>query len=361
METMTLPSRDEMLAAVMSRDAGYDGVFVTAVRTTGIFCRPSCSARKPLPSHVAFYPTAREALIAGYRPCLRCRPLEAAGETPEWLRPLLVEVEDDPTRRWRDQDLRLLKLNPDRVRRWFLAHHDMTFQAYTRARRLGLALGRIQGGERVTTSALDHGYDSLSGFQEAFQRLFGAAPTRTNGLRPVAVRRLATPLGAMLAAGGDDGLHLLEFADRRMLETQITRVRRRMSVAFVPGNHQTIDRAEQELAEYFAGARRSFTIPLADRGTEFQEEVWRRLREIPYGATVSYGAIAREMGRPTSMRAVARANGDNRFAIVIPCHRVIGADGQLTGYGGGLWRKQRLLEHEQRNAGAGARVALGVS
>jgi len=358
METMTLPSRDEMLAAVMSRDAGYDGVFVTAVRTTGIFCRPSCSARKPLPEHVHFYPSAREALIAGFRACLRCRPLEASGATPEWLRPLLAGVEEDPTRRWRDADLRHLGLNPDRVRRWFLANHQMTFQAFARARRLGLALGRIQGGERVTTSALDHGFDSLSGFNDAFRRLFGAAPTRSEGLRPLAVRRLATPLGAMLAAGGDDGLHLLEFADRRMLETQITRLRRRMKVAFVPGNHEVIDQAEREMNEYFAGTRRAFTLPFADEGTPFQREVWERLRQIPYGETRSYGAIARDVGRPSSVRAVARANGDNRLAIVIPCHRVIGADGKLTGYGGGLWRKQRLLDHERRNAAGAAAVAL---
>lgn len=358
METMTLPPRSEMLAAVMSRDATYDGVFVTAVRTTGIFCRPSCSARKPLPEHVHFYPSAREALIAGFRACLRCRPLEPSGAAPEWLRPLLAEVEADPTKRWRDADLRRLGLNPDRVRRWFLAHHQMTFQAFTRARRLGLALGRIQAGERVTTSALDHGYDSLSGFNDAFRRLFGAAPTRSENLRPLAVRRLATPLGAMLAAGGDDGLHLLEFADRRMLETQIARLRRRMSVTFVPGNHETIERAERELEEYFAGKRRAFTLPLADAGTDFQRAVWERLREIPYGETRSYGDVAREVGRPTSVRAVARANGDNRFAIVIPCHRVIGTDGKLTGYGGGLWRKQRLLDHERRNAGGC--VAVGV-
>jgi AraC family transcriptional regulator of adaptative response/methylated-DNA-[protein]-cysteine methyltransferase len=221
-----------------------------------------------------------------------------------------------------------------------------------------LALGRIQGGERVTTSALDHGFDSLSGFNDAFRRLFGASPTRSEGLRPLAVRRITTPLGAMLAAGGDDGLHLLEFADRRMLETQITRLRRRMKVAFVPGNHEVIDHAEREMNEYFAGARRAFTLPLADEGTPFQREVWERLRQIPYGETRSYGAIARDAGRPSSVRAVARANGDNRLAIVIPCHRVIGADGRLTGYGGGLWRKQRLLDHERRNAAGAAVVAL---
>ena len=347
METMTLPSRDEMLAAVMSRDAGYDGVFVTAVRTTGIFCRPSCSAKKPLPAHVDFYPTAREALVAGFRPCLRCRPLEAAGEAPEWLRPLLARVEEEPTRRWRESDLRGLRLNPDRVRHWFQAHHAMTFHAYTRARRLGLALGRIREGEPVTTSALDHGYDSLSGFGDAFRRVFGAPPTRTSGLRALAVRRLSTPLGAMLAAADDEGLHLLEFADRRMLETQIARLRKRLPVTFVPGRHDTIDRIERELAEYFAGSRRSFESPIADAGTEFQRAVWKRLRQIPYGGTVSYAEVARDLGRPASVRAVARANGDNRLAIVIPCHRVIGSDGKLTGYGGGLWRKQRLLELER--------------
>jgi AraC family transcriptional regulator of adaptative response/methylated-DNA-[protein]-cysteine methyltransferase len=359
METMTLPTREEMVAAVMARDTGYDGVFVTGVRTTGIFCRPSCPARKPFPEHMAFYPNAREALIAGFRPCLRCRPLEAAGETPEWLRPLLAEVEQEPTRRWRDQDLRSLRLNPDRVRRWFLARHAMTFQAYTRARRLGLALGRIREGERVTTSALDHGFDSLSGFNEAFRRLFGSAPTKTGGLQPLAVRRLATPLGAMLAAGGDEGLVLLEFADRRMLETQITRLRRRLGVAFVPGHHAVIDQVERELSEYCGGTRQAFTVPLADPGTEFQRAVWTRLREIPYGATASYAEIARDLGRASSVRAVARANGDNRLAILIPCHRVIGSDGQLTGYGGGLWRKQRLLEHERRNAGPNRGVPLG--
>jgi AraC family transcriptional regulator of adaptative response/methylated-DNA-[protein]-cysteine methyltransferase len=351
METMTLPSREEMVAAVMSRDTGYDGVFVTGVRTTGIFCRPSCPARKPFPEHMVFYPNAREALIGGFRPCLRCRPLEAAGETPEWLRPLLAEVEEEPTRRWRDQDLRRLQLNPDRVRRWFLARHAMTFQAYTRARRLGLALGRIREGEPVTTSALDHGYDSLSGFNDAFRRLFGSAPTRRGDLQPLAVRRLATPLGAMLAAGGDEGLSLLEFADRRMLETQITRLRSRLRVALVPGNHAVLDQVGRELSEYFAGTRRSFTVPLADPGTEFQRAVWARLREIPYGVTASYAEIARDLGRASSVRAVARANGDNRLAILIPCHRVIGSDGQLAGYGGGLWRKQRLLELERRNAG----------
>ncbi len=353
-----MPSQREMLDAVMARDDSYDGVFVTAVHTTGIFCRPSCPARKPRPEHVTFYPSAREALVAGFRPCLRCRPLELSSETPDWLRSLLAEVEADPARRWRDSDLRRLKLNPDRVRRWFLSQHHMTFHAYTRARRLGLALGRIQGGDRVTTSALDHGFDSLSGFNDAFRRLFGGAPTRSGHVRALAIRRLATPLGAMVAAAGDDGLYLLEFADRRMLETQIQRLRRRLPVVFVPGGHEVLERTALELDAYFAGTCRMFSLPLAALGSEFQREVWERLRAIPYGATASYSEIARALGRPRGVRAVARANGDNRLAIVIPCHRVIGADGKLTGYGGGLWRKQRLIDHERRNVEAATSIAL---
>ena len=360
MYTTPGPSHAEMMSAVLSRDRSYDGLFVTAVHTTGIFCRPSCPARKPRPDHVSFYPSAREALVAGYRPCLRCRPLEASGSTPEWLRPLLAEVENDPVRRWRDADLRRLRLNPDRVRRWFLAEHTMTFHAYTRARRLGLALGRIQGGEPVTTAALDHGYDSLSGFNEAFRRLFGAAPTRTRDARRLVVRRLPTPLGAMVAAADHQGLQLLEFADRRMLETQIRRVRGRMNAVFVPGRHDVIDQTARELDEYFAGKRRHFSVPLAAEGTPFQMTVWKALRRIPYGTTVSYADLARTIGQPAAVRAVARANGDNRFAILIPCHRVIGADGKLTGYGGGLWRKQRLLELEAAGAGRPAQAAISV-
>jgi AraC family transcriptional regulator of adaptative response/methylated-DNA-[protein]-cysteine methyltransferase len=162
MITTELPPHDEMLTAFLSRDPGYDGVFVTAVATTGIFCRPSCTARKPRPENVEFFPTNRDALLAGYRPCLRCRPLEPAGAVPSWVREMLTEIENDPTRRWTDQDLRDRGLHPDRVRRWFQHHHGMTFHAYHRARRLGLALGRIRHGSDVTSSAFDHGYDSLS-------------------------------------------------------------------------------------------------------------------------------------------------------------------------------------------------------
>lgn len=342
----SLPPRAEMLAAFDGRDSSYEGIFVTAVRTTGIFCRPTCPARKPRPEHVEFFPTPREALFAGYRPCRRCRPLEPAGAPPEWLRRLLAEVEEDPARRWHDRDLRALGLEPDRVRRWFKSTHGITFHAYIRARRLGLALARIQEGGKVIDAAFDHGYESLSGFNEAFRRLAGVPPTGAATAARIALRRVPTPLGPMVAAATEEALVLLEFADRRMLPLQLRRMKERLPGAVVPGDNPLLAVLERELREYFGGRRRGFSVPVEAPGTPWQEGVWKRLLGVGYGETVSYGELARELGRPTASRAVARAVGDNRIAVLVPCHRVIGSGGALTGYGGGLWRKRRMLEIE---------------
>jgi AraC family transcriptional regulator of adaptative response/methylated-DNA-[protein]-cysteine methyltransferase len=338
-----------MMQAFLDRDPDFDGVFVTGVTTTGIFCRPTCPARKPRPENVEFFRSASDALVAGFRPCKRCLPLAVGGPSPAWLTPLLADVEADPLRRWRDRDLVERGLDPDTVRRWFQRHHGISFHTYHRCRRLGLALGQIRSGESVTATALDAGYESISGFNEAFAKLFGQPPSRADA--PVVhVHRLPTPLGPMLAGATDEALCLLEFGERRMLATQLERLRRRLGCAMVPGRNPVIDRIASELAAYFAGELRHFEVPILDPGTDFQREVWRTLRDIPYGETRSYGDLAAAMGRPTAVRAVARANGDNRLAILIPCHRVIGADGSLTGYGGGMWRKQRLLELEQGGA-----------
>jgi len=347
MITHELPPRHEMMTAFLNRDASYDGVFVTAVATTGIFCRPSCTARKPRPENVDFFPAGRDALMAGFRPCLRCRPLEPAGSAPPWVQDLLADVEKTPEQRWTDEDLRRRGLHPDRVRRWFQQHHGMTFHAYSRARRLGLAMGRIRHGSDVTTSAFDHGFESLSGFNDAFKRLFGTSPGRAGSTSLVTMTRYLSPLGPMLVGATDEAVCLLEFADRRMLQTQLRRLSERLECSFAPGTNPLIDLAVDELEAYFAGDLQRFTMPIRTPGTDFQVAVWDRLLEIPYGATVSYGDVARARGRASAVRAVARAVGDNRIAVVIPCHRVVGSDGRLTGYGGGLWRKQKLLDHER--------------
>ncbi|MEQ1858227.1 MAG: methylated-DNA--[protein]-cysteine S-methyltransferase [Longimicrobiales bacterium] len=347
MNRPTLPPHRVMLEAFLRRDASFDGLFVTAVSTTGIFCRPTCSARRPLPEHVSFFATAGDAAVAGYRPCLRCRPLESTGTPPAWLRPLLADVEAEPDRRWGDDDLRRRGLSPERVRRWFKQNHGMTFQAYHRARRLGSALGRVRAGDSVGRAALEVGYESLSGFQEAFRQYFGSSPTRLDDAAVATVERISTPLGPMLAAATGGALVLLDFADRRQLRGLVTRIGRRLGLVYVPESSPVSERAASELNEYFNGKRREFTLPVRPAGTPFELEVWGALLEIPHGETRSYADIARRVGRANAVRAVGRANGMNALAIVIPCHRVVGSDGRLVGYGGGLWRKERLLASER--------------
>ncbi|HEU5211011.1 MAG TPA: methylated-DNA--[protein]-cysteine S-methyltransferase [Longimicrobiales bacterium] len=342
----TLPPADEMYGALLARDTRYDGIFFTAVRTTGIFCRPTCPAKKPDRRNVDFFASARAALAHGFRPCLRCRPMEPPGATPEPIRLLLAEIERAPMNRLRDADLRARGLEPAALRRWFRTHHGMTFQAYHRALRLSRALGQLASGADITRAAFDNGYDSLSGFQDALRQITGRSPARSRNTTVVHLSRVLTPLGPMLLGTADEQVCILEFTDRRMLETQLTRLSRKLGCAFLPGSTDVSRRMEGELAEYFAGERRVFETPVATPGTDFQQRVWAALREIPFGTVRSYGEQARAIGEPNAVRAVARANGDNRIAIVIPCHRVIGADGTLTGYGGGLWRKQWLLEHE---------------
>lgn len=346
MELRKLPPADEMYEAMLARNTRYDGIFVTAVTTTGIFCRPSCPAKKPNRENVEFFRSTREALANGYRPCKRCRPLAPPGRTPESIQGLLDEIERDPMRRLRDHDLRDRGFEPATVRRWFKKHHDMTFHAYQRARRLGRALGQLVRGEEISRAAFGNGYDSLSGFQEALRQLTGVSPSQSRNATLVHLTRALTPLGPMLLGASDDGVCLLEFTDRRALETQLRRISERLDCVFVPGSTDATRQLEKELKEYFAGDTKDFTVPLVTPGTEFQQRVWNVLREIPCGDTCSYSELAAAIDRPTAARAVARANGDNRIAIVIPCHRVVGADGSLAGYGGGIWRKRWLLHHE---------------
>lgn len=196
-------------------------------------------------------------------------------------------------------------------------------------------------------TAYENGVASLSGFDEAVEWIGGASVGRARRNGVVRLTPLSTPLGPMVAGATDEGLCLLEFAREGALETQLTRMQRRTGALMVAEDTGFARQAAAELEAYFRGALRAFTTPLCPTGTPFQRDVWGALREIPYGETISYGEQARRIGRPRAVRAVASANGDNPIAIIVPCHRVIGASGKLTGYGGGLWRKQRLLELER--------------
>jgi AraC family transcriptional regulator of adaptative response/methylated-DNA-[protein]-cysteine methyltransferase len=342
-----LPGQKEMDRAVQKRDASYDGVFFTGVRTTGIFCRPSCSAKTPLPENREYFGTACQAVFAGYRPCKRCRPMHTDGQPPDWVERLLAAVERRPSVRVRDTDVRAMAIDPARARRYFLKHYGMTFQAYCRGRRMSKAFDQIRRGASLDEVALGYGYESESGFRDAFMRTFGRTPGQSRDSDCIVAAWFESPLGPLVAATTREGICLLEFTDRRALEAQFQTLRARFPRPIVPGNHAYLDQLRDELSRYFAGSLREFTTPLVYPGTPFQVKVWNELRRIPYGEAISYEELARRVDCPGAQRAVGRANGMNRIGIVIPCHRVVNKGGKLGGYGGGLWRKQSLLDLER--------------
>ena len=344
--TIELPPADQMFEAFAGRDAAYDGVFFTGVRTTGIFCRPTCRARKPKRENIEFFPTAHEAPVHGYRPCRVCHPLTPSGDMPEWVTTVVDGVHASPTARMKDADLRRQGVDPVRLRRWFKSNLGMTFHDYCRSLRVGRALSAISQGDTATGAAFDAGYESLSGFSDAVRSLAGGSPSRVSAGAPVMLSSIPTPLGTMIAGATDDALALLEFTDRRGMDGQMKALATRTGRAILAGRTPIHEQLVAELAEYFGGTRRNFETPLFTPGTPFQVRVWDALLAIPFGETRSYAEQAAHVGNPEAVRAVARANGANRITILIPCHRVIGADGRLTGYGGGLWRKQRLLDLE---------------
>ena len=248
---MKLPTAQEMERAYKTSDASYDGVFFLAVRTTGIFCKPSCPARKPDSRNVVYYLTTREAIVAGFRPCKRCHPLESNGSTPLWVKDLLERVDSDPTARFSDGVLRTSGIDPARARRYFQKKYGMTFQAYCRMRRLGKALEQIRLGTDLDDVALGYGYNSHSGFRDAFSRTFGNSPGRSRSADCILTAWIESPLGPFVAGATSEGICLLEFTDRRMLETQFASLRKRFTCAIVPGENRHIKQLKIELQEYF--------------------------------------------------------------------------------------------------------------
>jgi len=266
-------SNANLYQALLRRDPDYDGRAFVGVTSTRVFCRLTCPARKPKLENCRFFPTAQQCMAAGFRPCKRCRPVGAEADSDPVIQKLLDQLNLDPSRRWREDDVHALGIDPSTARRAFQRHFGMTFLQFARMRLLGRAIGSLRGGGDVISAQLGAGFESGSGFRAAFGRLLGISPGSLSRRAELLADWIETPLGAMVAVADQRSLHLLEFIDRR--------------------------------------------------------------------------ALPRELGKPSAVRAVARANDANQLAIVIPCHRVIGADGSLTGYGGGLWRKQRLIELEQ--------------
>ncbi|MDT0174025.1 trifunctional transcriptional activator/DNA repair protein Ada/methylated-DNA--[protein]-cysteine S-methyltransferase [Exiguobacterium sp. BRG2] len=335
--------------ALVRRDVTYEGTFFVGVKTTGIFCRPTCPARKPKAENCEFFETAQEALLASYRPCRRCHPLAYPGDHGTIQR-LIEAVEAEPDKRFKEADFRALGLDESTARRQFKKRFGMTFVAYARARRMGLAMKEIRTGKSVIEGQLTGGYESSSGFREASTRMLGEAPSRFDG-QVLRAKWLDTPLGSMLAIADEQQLHLLEFVDRRGLEREIEQLRKKARAVIVPGESPIFGQIEAELRHYFRGEPVSFQTPLMRYGTPFQRRVWEELERIPSGETISYQELAIRIGQPTAVRAVARANGANQLAIIIPCHRVIRMNGDLGGYAGGLARKETLLKLERTRKG----------
>ncbi|MDP5084823.1 MAG: trifunctional transcriptional activator/DNA repair protein Ada/methylated-DNA--[protein]-cysteine S-methyltransferase [Yoonia sp.] len=344
-----LPDDTTLYDALLARDAGYDGRAYVGVTSTGIFCRLTCPARKPKRENCIFYKDIADCIHAGFRPCKRCHPLAPAAQTDPAIGALLAALEAQPDYRWSETDVARMGFDPSTVRRAFKRHLGMTFLELARSRRLANGFTALEAGS-VIDAQLDAGFESPSAFRAAFAKMMGTAPGHFQPDAMLRAAHIMTPLGDMIAICDKTRLHLLEFADRKALPAEIKRLRKLSKDSIGIGRFDTTDRVAAELDAYFNKQSDRFTVPLALHGSAFARAVWTALQTIPAGETRSYGALAKQIGAPHATRAVAQANGANQIALIIPCHRVIGADGTLTGYGGGLWRKQQLIDLEKHYA-----------
>lgn len=340
-----LPDHATLYQALLDRDDRFDGQAYVCVNSTGVFCRLTCPARKPKRENCAFHGTIGECIEAGFRPCKRCHPLQAAARADPMIGALLLALDERPELRWCEQHIERMGYDLSTVRRSFKRQFGITFLEMARQRRLREGFEVLSEGGKVIEAQIDAGFDSPSAFRAAFARLLGCAPG------DLSAGWIPTPLGDMVAVSSRSHLHLLEFTDRKALSGELTRLAKRSNLRIGIGRTDVTEQATEELNAFFEGKTPVFNTPLAPPGSPFSQTVWSALREIPAGETRSYSSIARQIGQPMASRAVARANGANQIALMIPCHRVIGADGSLTGYGGGLWRKQRLIEIERTYRG----------
>ncbi|SNT72877.1 bifunctional transcriptional activator/DNA repair enzyme AdaA [Paracoccus seriniphilus] len=346
---LDLPAPDTLYAALVSRDPSYEGRALVGVTTTGIFCRLTCPARKPRPENCRWFADAAAAQAAGFRPCRRCHPVAEAGASG-LVADLTARLQADPARRWSEADQVELGLDPSTVRRAFQRHFGQSFLQMARTTRLRNAVNSLKKGEKMIDAQLEAGFESASGFRAAFSRLFGHAPHQLRDGADLRADWIDTPLGGMIAITDEGTLHLLEFTDRKALPEGLRKLSAMVGGRIGLGRNAVTDLVEQELRAYFKGTGPLFSVPVTLHGTDFQRQVWQQLRRIPAGQTLSYKQLAQRIGKPNAVRAVARSNATNRIALVVPCHRVIGADGSMTGYAGGLWRKQRLIEAERAYA-----------
>ncbi len=347
--TLETLSRAEMARAVRRRSTFYDYTFYYAVKSTGIFCLPSCSSRNPLNENLAFFSTAEAASREGYRPCKRCSPTSKRDSYPSWIDRLLAGIMGDGQRRWTDEELRASGFEPVNVRRWFDANCGMTFQTFQRRYRLAVATQILCKGGTMSEAIATTAYRSESAFRDAVAKIYGVTPTAMKSAQPIVATEVDSPVGRLMIAANNTHVCGLSFLDRRPLAVGMVELSGVVRSPVSQGNNAVVEATAAQLDGFFAGKRQAFDVPLQLSGTAFQRRVWETLLTIPYGETVSYGDLAEMIDKPNAYRAVGNANGANRIAIIIPCHRVIAAGGKLGGYGGSLWRKQALLDLEQKH------------
>jgi AraC family transcriptional regulator of adaptative response/methylated-DNA-[protein]-cysteine methyltransferase len=337
--------------ALLRRDAAFDGRFYFGVLTTGVFCRPSCPARRPLRQNVRFFETPAQAAESGLRPCLRCHPLKvSSGNTAApWVEKACRWIEqhlDDqlPLQRIASE----FSLSPFHFQRSFKAALGVSPREFIEALRLQRLKLRLREGASVVDAMVDAGYGSSSRLYEKTNPQLGMTPTRYRaGAQGVEIRftSVPTPLGLMLLAATDKGICFLQFGDDE------TSLKADLQLEY-PGAHAIADPTSlapfvQALSGYFSGAETALTLPVDVAATAFQRKVWTYLQTIPAGETRSYGQVATALGHEKAYRAVANACANNRVALAVPCHRVVRGTGDLGGYRWGVDRKKQLLEREK--------------
>jgi AraC family transcriptional regulator of adaptative response/methylated-DNA-[protein]-cysteine methyltransferase len=338
-------TEQEKWDAVVNNNSAMDGLFYYAVKSTGVFCRPSCRSRRPSRENVLFFDAAEEAMAAGFRPCKRCRPeLAAYQPLSEIAREAKRLIECYPFEKERlAEELGSLGVSGRRLTQLYKQEYGMTPSAYADKLRMEAAKERLRkSGASVTDIAYSLGFESLSAFFAFFRKNTGGTPGEFRNQAAGAQQE-----------GTASGVYDTALGQFTVVCRGETAVAVRFGAHIVSGETEQrsryTDRVAEQIEDYIAGRRKQFTIPLAPAGTEFQMRVWEELIKIPYGETRSYKDIAQAIGQPGASRAVGMANNKNPLPLLIPCHRVIGANGKLSGYAGGVELKQRLLELERCN------------
>lgn len=347
------PTLDEARwAAVVARDGAFDGHFYYSVETTGIYCRPSCAARRPKRAHVRFHDTAAEAEAAGFRACKRCKPGQPslvqlhAEKVAEACR-LIEAAEDEPRL---DALARAVGLSPYHFHRIFKTILGVTPKTYATAHRNKRVREELGRSATVTQAIYGAGFNSNGRFYATSSEVLGMTPSQFRSGAPNSEIKFAIgdcSLGSVLVAASDKGVCAILFGDDA--ETLRNDLRKQFPRARIVGGDKVFGQLAAEVIAFVEAPRIGLDLPLDVQGTAFQHRVWDALRRIPTGSTASYAEIAKAIGSPKSVRAVARACASNRIAVAIPCHRVIGSDRSLTGYRGGIERKRTLLAKEAKS------------